>query len=64
SALEPAGPEAYTIFRYRDNRLSAGVAYRGNYRVVTLGFPLETLETEEQQARLVKECLDFFKTDK
>ncbi len=63
-ALEPAGPGAYTIFRYRDNRLSAGVAYRGNYRVVTLGFPLETLETEEQQARLVRECLDFFNTDK
>ena len=63
-ALEPADEGAFTIFRYRDNRLSAGVAYRGDYRIVTLGFPLETLETEEQQERLVKECMDFFNTDK
>lgn len=63
NALEPACEEAYTIFRYLDNRLSAGVAYKGDYRIVVLGFPLETLKTTEQQERLVKQCLEFFGTD-
>ncbi|MFA5302620.1 MAG: xanthan lyase, partial [Bacteroidales bacterium] len=62
-ALEPASEDAYTILRYLDNRLSAGVAYKGAYRVVVLGFPLETLKTTEQQERLVKQCLEFFGTD-
>jgi hypothetical protein len=64
NALEPACEEAYTIFRYLDNRLSAGVAYKGEYNIVVLGFPLETLKTAQQQERLVKQCLEFFGTDK
>lgn len=63
-ALEPATEGAFTIFRYRDNRLSAGVAYRGDYKTVILGFPLETLTDGEQRSLLVKQCLDFFSTDK
>lgn len=63
-AFEPAAEGAFTIFRYRDNRLSAGVAYQGEYKAVILGFPLETLRDQEQQIRLVKQCLEFFNTDK
>ena len=64
NSFEPACEDAYTIFRYLDNRLSAGVAYKGEYNIVVLGFPLETLKTAQQQERLVKQCLEFFGTDK
>ena len=63
-AFEPAGEGAFTIFRYRENRLGAGVAYKGDHASVVLGFPLETLQEKEQLERLVKQCLDFFNTDK
>ncbi len=63
-ALEPSCPEAFTIFRYRDNRFSAGVAYRGAYSTVVLGFPIETLSTPDERAQLISQCLYFFNTDK
>ncbi len=63
-ALEPSCPEAFTIFRYRDNRFSAGVAYRGPYSTVVLGFPIETLSTPDERAELISQCLYFFNTDK
>jgi len=40
------------------------VAYKGDHASVVLGFPLETLQEKEQLERLVKQCLDFFNTDK
>ncbi len=63
-AFEPAAEDAYTILRYRENRLSAGVAWEGDYKVITLGFPLETIRTHKERFQLVKQCLDFFQTDK
>lgn len=64
-ALEPADPQALTIFRYVDNNFSAGVAYKDSHSAsVVIGFPIETLQTAEQRARLVEQCLSFFKTDK
>ncbi len=58
--LVPASDDAYTIFRYSDNKVSAGVAYSGVYKTVTLGFPIETLESEDQIERIVKEIVTFF----
>ena len=46
-ALNPVGDNAYTIFRY-SNTISAGVAYKGDYKSVVLGFPIETLTSQEQ----------------
>lgn len=58
--LVPVGPNAWTIFRYADNNISAGVAYKGDdYRCVTLGFPIETLETEEQIDAILADILKF-----
>lgn len=58
--LVPVGPNAWTIFRYADNNISAGVAYKGeDYRCVTLGFPIETLETEEQRDAILADILKF-----
>lgn len=63
-AFEPATEDAYTILRYRENRLSAGVAWEGDYKVITLGFPLETISSHRERLQLVQQCLDFFQTDK
>lgn len=58
--IEPAGKGAFTAFRYGDNHISAGVAWKGPYRTLVLGFPLETLEDEETRVTLVKQIMDFF----
>ncbi len=58
--LVPADKDARTIFRYTDNNVSAGVAYSGEYKVVTLGFPIEALEAEEQIDRIIGETVKFF----
>ncbi len=60
--LVPASDDAYTIFRYSDNKVSAGVAYKGNYKVVTLGFPIETLNSERQIDEIIGETLRFFES--
>lgn len=57
--LVPADKNAYTIFRYSDNNISAGVAYDGAYRVVSLGFPIEALQSQEQIDNLIKELMEF-----
>ena len=41
-ALEPLDSTAITLMRYSENNMSAGVAFRGDYRMVALGFPFET----------------------
>lgn len=59
-ALNPVGENAYTIFRY-SNSISAGVAYKGDdYRSIVLGFPIETLTSQEQIDDIVAQSLRFF----
>lgn len=59
--LIPQGDDAWTIYRYKDSNISAGVAYDGdNYKSVSLGFPIETLKNREQIDRIVSDILDFF----
>ena len=60
--IEPFGPGAWTIFRYSDNNISAGVAYKGEYKTVSLGFPLETLKEESQLNNIIEQILIFFET--
>ncbi len=60
-AFTPACENAYTIFRYPQSSISAGVAYDGkDYKVVTLGFPIETLKSQCQIDNLIGEVVDFF----
>ena len=58
--IDPAGKEAFTAFRYGDNHISAGVAWKGPYRSLVMGFPLETIGDEETRITLVKQIMDFF----
>ncbi|MFA7033961.1 MAG: fibronectin type III domain-containing protein, partial [Bacteroidales bacterium] len=60
-ALVPTDPKAFTIFRYAQNNISAGVAYDGDtYKVVSLGFPVEALKSQDQIDKLISEILIFF----
>ncbi|MBQ0025602.1 MAG: xanthan lyase [Bacteroidales bacterium] len=56
--IVPAGDNAYTIYRY-DNSISAGVAYEGSYKVVSLGVPFEVLGTL-QRNEMMRQILRFF----
>lgn len=56
--IVPAGEGAYSIFRY-GNSVSAGVAYKGNHRVVSLGVPFEVLSGEKKRNQLMAEVLRF-----
>lgn len=49
-----------TIMRYSENNLVAGTAYApGKYRTVVIGFPFETIRTDAQRNKLMKQVLDF-----
>jgi hypothetical protein len=59
-AIEPSGKGAVCSFRYTENNSSAGVLYRGSYRTIILGFPFETIKSDEQRNLLMKQILNFF----
>lgn len=60
-AFVPVGENAFTIYRYSDNNISAGVAYKGDdYKSVSLGFPIEALKSQDQIDALIAEIFKFF----
>ena len=63
-AIEPASKDAYTVMRYSENNLSAGVAYQGDYKTYIMGFPFETIRTEAERETLMKAILTFFNSGK
>lgn len=58
-AIEPATEEAYTIMRYSENNLSAGIAYKGEYRTIVLGFPFEGICGNAAREDLMEQILTF-----
>jgi hypothetical protein len=63
-AIEPAHKDAFTIMRYGENILSAAVAYDGDYKVVALGFPFETIQSPSQRDELMSNILRILKNNK
>lgn len=61
--LLPADPQAYTILRYAENNIGAGLVYEGAYRTCLLGFPLEALTTARERERLMAAILRFFQPE-
>lgn len=59
-AIEPASPDAFTIMRYSENNLSAGTAYKGDYKTCILGIPFESLHTPAEREALMKGIMNFF----
>ncbi|MEL5892272.1 xanthan lyase [Bacteroides sp. GD17] len=63
-AIEPATKDAYTVMRYSENNLSAGVAYQGAYKTCVLGFPFEAIRTDSERELLMNAVLTFFNENK
>lgn len=58
--IEPASREAFTFMRYTDSNVSAAVAYPGkDYRTVVLGFPIETICSDENRDQLMHQLINF-----
>ena len=46
------------ILRYGENQFSAGIAYRGSYATVLLGFPFESILDAETRRRLMEAVIN------
>ena len=59
-AIEPATEAGRTFLRYAENNMSAGVLYDGgSSRVVTIGFPIETIGVLRERVELFRTTLDY-----
>ena len=58
--IVPVGENAFTIFRYSENNISAGIAHKGAYKTCVLGFPFEAIRTTTEKDKLMKDILTFF----
>jgi len=58
-ALEPVDSTAITLMRYSENNMSAAVAFRENYGVVSMGFPFETLVDQQMRDQLMKRTINY-----
>ncbi len=57
-ALYPMG-DAWTCLRYAENGFSAGVAFKGYFRTIALGFPIETIIDQNIRNALMAQALHF-----
>ena len=58
--LLPVGG-AYSTYVYTPGNYGAGIAYKGSdYRTFVLGFPLESIDSTTERARLMKAALGLF----
>lgn len=58
-ALEPTDSTATTLMRYRENNASAAVAYHGEYGVIAVGFPFETIKNQHTRDMMMKKILHY-----
>jgi hypothetical protein len=59
-AIMPTGANAQTVCRYEDTKLGAGTVFQGNYKVCAMSFPFETIKTDRERNKLMRELLNFF----
>ena len=60
--IEPAGKNVMTAFRYSENNVSAGILYNGNYRIVALGVPFETILESAERNGLMEQIIRFYES--
>ncbi|MBK3516731.1 golvesin C-terminal-like domain-containing protein [Carboxylicivirga marina] len=61
--IEPIGINAATAYRYKENNVSAGILYNGEYKTIILGFPFETIKSEKERDGMMNQILKFFYKD-
>lgn len=57
--IEPVDSLGFTFLRYRENNISAAVAHIGDYRVVAMGFPFETILDAAVREEMMAAVLAF-----
>ena len=60
-AIEPKGKDAKVLFRYKGDNKTAGVCFDGNYHSVILGFPFETITSDQQRNELMGQILKYWR---
>ena len=58
--IEAYGENSYTPYRYGSNAISAAVVHNSGHKAISLGFPFETIASQQQRDQLMKEILNFF----
>ncbi len=48
------------LLRYSENQFSAAIGYKGDYGVVSFGFPFETILSEKNRIEIMKSVLNYF----
>ena len=57
----PGSKSASSFMRYADSGISAGICHEGKgYRTVCLGFPIESLKSEDSIDEIIKLTLEYF----
>lgn len=59
-AIIPYHRLSHVILRYRQDRFSAGIGYRGKYNVVVFGFPFETILSQKDRDKTMKAIFHYF----
>lgn len=59
-SITPVSP-AFPLFAYSAGNQCAGIAYKGSYRNIVLGFPFESITSENDRAFIMAAILGFFK---
>ena len=62
-AIIPSDDQSFTFMRYETGNTSAAVAYDGDHRCVSLGFPIEALTSQHQVDDLMREVIRFLLLD-
>ncbi len=62
-AINPT-KDSKTLFRYNDNQFSAGIGYKNEYGVISMGFPFETILGEKDRAEFMKGVINYLKITK
>jgi len=60
-APDAIGPvnNSKTVFRYKDNDTSAGVAYKNEYGIISIGFPFETIKEKKTRNLIMKNVVEY-----
>lgn len=60
-AVEPIDKNGFTILRYSENNLSAGILYKGEkYASCILGFPIESIKGQDIRNRIIADIMHAF----
>jgi hypothetical protein len=61
-ALVPEGKNSRAVYLYASNQTAAAVLHNGNHKVLSLGFPFESITDPHVRDQFMKEILQFFES--